>query len=201
MRGCQPYGNFARTASGQLKKESEWMGLRPTRISPLASRTPSYASCILRGEVHATSTRPFSGGQNRPDSKCRRNGKVLTRKTSWNPRLRDAAATKVGVVARMTAELFSNYYRSTPAFHYSNFRGITLRSRNRSRTVNCYVNVGFHLRSSQMRTFIPRKHSCVQRITFYNLWSVLIGVRFMWPWVWLQNRFQFPPEGACWLRG
>lgn len=52
-----------------------------------------------------------------------------------------------------------------------------------------------------MRTFIPRKHSCVHRITFYNLSSVLIGVRFIWPWVWLRNRFHFPPEGACWLRG
>lgn len=45
---------------------------------------------------HAASRRQLSGGQNHPGRKCRRNGKVLTRKTSWTLRLQDAAATKVG---------------------------------------------------------------------------------------------------------
>lgn len=98
------------------------MGLRSTRISPLASRRLLYASCILLVEVHATSRRPFSGGLNRPDSKCRRNGKVLTRKTSWNPRLQDAAATKVGAVApnnRGTLQKLLPKHSGFPLFEFS----------------------------------------------------------------------------------
>lgn len=63
--------------------------------SPPADCYMCRVSCWLKVS-HATSRRQLSGGQNHPDSKCRRNGKVLTRKTSWTLRLQDAAATKVG---------------------------------------------------------------------------------------------------------
>lgn len=137
------------------------MGPRATRLSPLASRRLLYASCILLGEVHATSTRPFSGGQHRPDSRCRRNGKVLTRKTSWNPRLQDAAAIKVGAVAPNEA---NSSQTTSKALWLPTIR---IFEASLYCYVNCYVNLGFNLLSSQTRTFIPRKHSCVRRIIFF----------------------------------
>lgn len=63
--------------------------------SPPADCYMCRVSCWLKVS-HATSRRQLSGGQNHPDSKCRRNAKVLTRKTSWTLCLQDAAATKVG---------------------------------------------------------------------------------------------------------